>query len=218
MPALKPSAAPISATCTTRESKRQQLRARRQVQAERPQSQTCPTTSRRTLPTELIYARGRVLFPRFEHGAGERLLVGRSWDSLGEFLALAVSIEELAEKSGNTSATLLANALNDANGRYLDEDRSPSRNVGELDTRGSHFYIALYWAEAVASQTVDAALAARFAPIAKALATNEAKIVTELNAAQGVPVDIGGYYHPDDAMAFSALRPSPTLNAIIDAV
>jgi isocitrate dehydrogenase len=140
------------------------------------------------------------------------------WDSLGEFLALAVSIEELAEKSGNTSATLLANALNDANGRYLDEDRSPSRNVGELDTRGSHFYIALYWAEAVASQTVDAALAARFAPIAKALATNEAKIVTELNAAQGVPVDIGGYYHPDDAMAFSALRPSPTLNAIIDAV
>jgi isocitrate dehydrogenase len=140
------------------------------------------------------------------------------WDSLGEFLALAVSIEELAEKSGNNSATLLANALNDANGRYLDEDRSPSRNVGELDTRGSHFYVALYWAEAVASQAVDAALAARFAPIAKALATNEAKIVAELNAAQGVPVDIGGYYHPDDAKAFSALRPSPTLNAIIDAV
>ena len=139
------------------------------------------------------------------------------WDSLGEFLALAVSIEELAEKTGNTRATLLANALNDANGRYLDEDRSPSRKVNELDTRGSHFYIALYWAQAVASQTVDAGLAAKFAPIAKALAGNEAKIVAELNAAQGSTVDIGGYYHPDDKLASAALRPSATLNAIIDA-
>ena len=140
------------------------------------------------------------------------------WDSLGEFLALAVSIEELAEKTGNTRATLLANALNDANGRYLDEDRSPSRKVGEIDTRGSHFYVALYWAEAVAAQTVDAGLAAKFAPVAKALADNEAKIVVELNAAQGKPVDIGGYYHPDDDKAAAALRPSATLNAIIDAV
>jgi isocitrate dehydrogenase len=140
------------------------------------------------------------------------------WDSLGEFLALAVSIEELAEKTGNARATLLAKALDDANGRYLDEDRSPSRKVNELDTRGSHFYVALYWAEAVASQKVDARLAATFAPVAKALAANEAKIVAELNAAQGAPVDIGGYYHPDDAKAFAALRPSATLNAIIDAM
>lgn len=140
------------------------------------------------------------------------------WDSLGEFLALAVSVEELAEKTGNTRATLLANALNDANGRYLDEDRSPSRKVGELDTRGSHFYVALYWAEAVAAQTVDAGLATKFAPVAKALASNEAKIVAELNAAQGKPVDIGGYYHPDDDKAVAALRPSATLNAIIDAM
>jgi isocitrate dehydrogenase len=140
------------------------------------------------------------------------------WDSLGEFLALAVSIEELAEKTGNARATLLAKALDDANGRYLDEDRSPSRKVNELDTRGSHFYGALYWAEAVASQKVDARLAATFAPVAKALAANEAKIVAELNAAQGAPVDIGGYYHPDDAKAFAALRPSATLNAIIDAM
>ena len=140
------------------------------------------------------------------------------WDSLGEFLALAVSIEELAEKTGNTRAMLLAKALHEANGRYLDEDRSPSRKVGELDTRGSHFYVALYWAEAVARQAVDAGLAARFAPVATALASNEARIVAELNAAQGRPVDIGGYYHPDDDKAAAALRPSATLNAIIDAL
>jgi isocitrate dehydrogenase len=140
------------------------------------------------------------------------------WDSLGEFLALAVSIEELAEKSHNPRAMLLASALNEANGRYLDDDRSPSRNVGELDTRGSHFYVALYWAQAVASQTVDAALAATFAPVAAALADKESAIVAELNAAQGVPVDIGGYYHPDENRAFAALRPSQTLNAIIDAM
>ena len=140
------------------------------------------------------------------------------WDSLGEFLALAVSIEELAEKTGNARATLLADALSEANGRYLDEDRSPSRKVNELDTRGSHFYVALYWAQALSSQTVDAELAATFAPVAKALTENEAKIVAELNAAQGSPVDIGGYYHPDDDLAFAALRPSATLNAIIDAM
>ena len=95
------------------------------------------------------------------------------WDSLGEFLALAVSIEELAEKTGNARATLLADALSEANGRYLDEDRSPSRKVGELDTRGSHFYVALYWAQALSSQTVDAELAATFAPVAKALTDND---------------------------------------------
>ena len=140
------------------------------------------------------------------------------WDSLGEFLALAVSIEELAEKTGNARATLLADALNEANGRYLDEDHSPSRKVNELDNRGSHFYVALYWAQALSSQTVDAELAATFAPVAKALTDNEAKIVAELNAAQGTAVDIGGYYHPDDDLAFAALRPSATLNAIIDAM
>jgi isocitrate dehydrogenase len=139
------------------------------------------------------------------------------WDSLGEFLALAVSIEELAEKTGNARAKLIADALNVANGRYLEENKSPSRKVHELDNRGSHFYIALYWAEAVAGQTADAELAARFAPVAKALADSEAKILAELSAAQGAAVDIGGYYHPDDDKAFSAMRPSATLNAIIDA-
>jgi len=139
------------------------------------------------------------------------------WDSLGEFLALAVSIEELAEKTGNARAKLIADALNVANGRYLEENKSPSRKVHELDNRGSHFYVALYWAQAVASQTADPDLAATFAPIAKALADNETKIVAELSAAQGAAVDIGGYYHPDDAKAFAAMRPSATLNAIIDA-
>ncbi len=140
------------------------------------------------------------------------------WDSLGEFLALAISIEELAEKTGNARATLIGNALNEANSRYLSENKSPSRKVHELDNRGSHYYVAMYWAQAVASQTVDAELAKRFAPVAKALAENEAKIVAELNAAQGEPVDIGGYYHPDDALAVAAMRPSATLNEIIDSV
>jgi isocitrate dehydrogenase len=140
------------------------------------------------------------------------------WDSLGEFLALAVSIEELAEKTGNGRATVIANALNDANSRYLDENKAPSRKVNELDNRGSHFYIALYWAQAVAAQAADADLAKQFAPVADALAKNEAKIVDELNTAQGAAVDIGGYFHPDDSKAFAAMRPSSTLNGIIDAV
>jgi isocitrate dehydrogenase len=140
------------------------------------------------------------------------------WDSLGEFLALAVSIEELAEKTGNARATLIADALNDANSRYLEENKSPSRKVNELDNRGSHFYVAMYWATAVANQSADAELAARFMPVAKALSDNEETIVAELASAQGEPADIGGYFHPDDDMAVAAMRPSATLNNIIDSV
>jgi len=140
------------------------------------------------------------------------------WDSLGEFLALAVSIEELAEKTGNAKATAVANALNDANSRFLAENKSPSRKVNELDNRGSHFYLALYWAQALAESTVDADMASTFSTLAKALAENEEKILAELNAAQGAPVDIGGYYHPDDGLASAAMRPSPVLNEIIDSV
>lgn len=139
------------------------------------------------------------------------------WDSLGEFLALAVSIEELADKTGNARAAVLADALNVANGRYLSENKSPSRKVNELDNRGSHFYVAMYWAQAIAAQTADAEMAHRFAALAQALTDNEAKIVDELNSAQGTAVDIGGYYHPDDAKTFAAMRPSTTLNQIIDA-
>ena len=138
------------------------------------------------------------------------------WDSLGEYLALAVSIEDLADKTGNDSARVLAEALNEANGRYLSENRSPSRKVNELDNRGSTFYLAMYWAEALAAQDDDAELAARFAPVAKSLAASAETIVEELNAAQGEPVDVGGYYQPDDAKAAQAMRPSKTLNAVID--
>jgi isocitrate dehydrogenase len=140
------------------------------------------------------------------------------WDSLGEFLALAVSIEDLAEKSDNAAARVLASALNEANARYLATNKSPSRKVNELDNRGSHYYLALYWAQAVAAQTSDRALAERFAPVAAALAANEATIVAELEAAQGHAVDVGGYYRPDDARAIAAMRPSATLNGIIDSM
>jgi isocitrate dehydrogenase len=140
------------------------------------------------------------------------------WDSLGEYLALAVSIEDLADKTGNNGARVLAEALNEANGRYLSENRSPSRKVNELDNRGSTFYLAMYWADALAAQDDDAELAARFAPVAKSLASNAEKIVEELNAAQGEPVDVGGYYQPDDAKATKAMRPSKTLNAVIDGI
>jgi len=140
------------------------------------------------------------------------------WDSLGEFLALAASLEHLAEQTGNASAAVLAAALDQANGLILDNDRSPARKVGELDNRGSHFYLALYWAQALAAQDRDAALKARFAPLAKALAENEAKIVAELNGAQGKPVDIGGYYHPDLAKTGAAMRPSATFNAALAAL
>jgi isocitrate dehydrogenase len=140
------------------------------------------------------------------------------WDSLGEFLALQVSIEDLAAKTGNTQAAVLAAAMDTANAKFLETDKSPSRKTGELDVRGSHFYLALYWAQALAAQTEDMALKSLFAPIAEQLGANEAKIVGELNAAQGKPVDIGGYYHPNAELAAAALRPSNTLNGIIEAL
>ncbi len=137
------------------------------------------------------------------------------WDSIGEFLALAVSIEDLGRKQDNPRALVLAQALNAANGQYLENNRAPSRKVHELDNRGSHFYLALYWAQALADQDEDAALRAQFASLAAALAENEARIIEELNAAQGSPVDIGGYYHPDTALTERAMRPSETLNRLI---
>ena len=140
------------------------------------------------------------------------------WDSLGEYLALAVSLEELARKSGNARAAVLADALDRANGKFLNSNKAPSRKVGELDTRGSHFYLALYWAEALATQETDAGLRERFAPVARQLSDNEGRIVEELNAAQGRPVDIGGYYHPDPALTAAAMRPSATLNGILGGV
>ena len=140
------------------------------------------------------------------------------WDSLGEFLALAASLEHLAEQTGNARAGVLATALDQANGLILDNNRSPARKVGELDNRGSHFYLALYWAQALAAQDQDAGLKARFAPLAAALAQDEAKIVAELNGAQGKPVDIGGYYHPDLAKTGTAMRPSATFNAALAAL
>jgi isocitrate dehydrogenase len=137
------------------------------------------------------------------------------WDSLGEFLALAVSLEQLATFSGNARAQTLAETLDTATGRVLEEGRSPSRKVGELDNRGSHFYLARYWAEALAAQQQDPALAAAFAPLAERLAADEATIVAELNAVQGEPVDLGGYYAPDPSKASAAMRPSPTFNAAL---
>jgi isocitrate dehydrogenase len=134
------------------------------------------------------------------------------WDSLGEFLALAVSLELLASATGNPGAQILADTLDRATGELLDRGRSPSRKCGELDNRGSQFYLTLYWAEALAAQTTDPALAARFAPLAERLAAAEATIVDELNAVQGRPVDIGGYYAPDQALASAAMRPSGTFN------
>ena len=140
------------------------------------------------------------------------------WDSLGEFLALAVSIEELAEKTGNERARAVAHALNEANSRYLGENKSPSRKVNELDNRGSHFYLAMYWAQAMADLADDAELVAKFSAAAQAMAGQEDTIVAELNAAQGVVVDIGGYFNPDDDLAAAAMRPSATLNAIIESI
>jgi len=134
------------------------------------------------------------------------------WDSLGEFLALGPSLEMLAEETGNERAKLLADTLDRATGRVLEENRSPSRKVGELDNRGSHFYLTLYWAQELARQSQDSELAARFAALAERLSENEDKIVVELNGVQGAPVDIGGYYRPDDALANDAMRPSATFN------
>jgi isocitrate dehydrogenase len=140
------------------------------------------------------------------------------WDSLGEFLALQASIEDLAAKTGNSQAACLARALDVANGKILEHDRSPSRKTGELDNRGSHFYLALYWAQALAAQSEDAGLRALFAPLAEQLARNENQIVAELAAAQGSPVDIGGYYQPDPARCTRAMRPSTTFNRILEAL
>ncbi|WP_338223768.1 NADP-dependent isocitrate dehydrogenase [Algoriphagus confluentis] len=137
------------------------------------------------------------------------------WDSLGEFLALAVSLEHLGETFGNEQAKLLGATLDKATGRWLEEDKSPARVVGKLDNRGGHFYLAMYWAEELAKQTEDPSLAAKFAPIAKAMAQNEEKIVAEYNGSQGKPVDIGGYYRPDEAKTSVAMRPSQTFNEIL---
>ncbi|MDQ8193583.1 NADP-dependent isocitrate dehydrogenase [Coraliomargarita sp. SDUM461004] len=140
------------------------------------------------------------------------------WDSLGEFLALGVSLEHLSTVFGNAKAQILADTLDTANAKFLTENKSPSRKAGELDNRGSHFYLAFYWAEALATQDQDADLKARFAPLAAAFAANEAKIVEELNSVQGVAMNIGGYYRPVLEQAQAAMRPSATLNAALAAL
>ncbi len=138
------------------------------------------------------------------------------WDSLGEFLALTVSLEDIAAKTGNKRAQVLADALDAATAKLLDNNKSPSRKTGEPDNRASHYYLGMYWAEALAAQDDDAALKAEFAPLAKALADNETQIIKELVDIQGGPVDIGGYYRPDPAKADAEMRPSATLNAILE--
>jgi len=140
------------------------------------------------------------------------------WDSLGEFLALAVSIEDIGIKNNNAKAKLLAKTLDEATGKLLENDKSPSRKVGELDNRGSHFYLAMYWAEALAAQNEDKELKAQFTQVAKQLTENENKILAELASAQGNPVDMGGYYNPDKKKVALAMRPSATLNKIIDSL
>lgn len=140
------------------------------------------------------------------------------WDSLGEFLAMAASLEHLSNRYNNAAAGVLAKTLDQANGKFLDSNKSPARKVGEIDNRGSHFYLAMYWAQALAEQNDDAALKAKFAPLAKALTENEAKIVGELNGAQGKPVDIHGYYHPDIKLVSAAMRPSKTFNDALAAL
>lgn len=140
------------------------------------------------------------------------------WDSLGEFLALAVSLEDLAFKTKNDKIAVLAEALNQANSKFLENDKSPARKIGQIDNRGSHFYLALYWAQALAEQTKDAELKAKFEKLAKELTENEAKIVEELNGVQGKGVDIGGYYLPDTEKVSKAMRPSATFNAALEAL
>lgn len=140
------------------------------------------------------------------------------WDSLGEFLALAASLEHLAQVADNQVAQILADTLDQATALFLDNDKSPRRKAGELDNRGSHFYLAMYWADAMAKQTADAALAARFAKLAETLHSNEQQILAELNGVQGKAVDIGGYFRPDQAKAAAAMRPSATLNAALAAL
>jgi isocitrate dehydrogenase len=140
------------------------------------------------------------------------------WDSLGEFSALAASLEHIGRAFKNDKAAVLATTLDQAIGKFLDNNKSPARKVGQIDNRGSHFYLALYWAEALAAQNQDKELQARFAPVAKQLGENAAKIDAELIAAQGKPVDAGGYYRPDPVKTARAMRPSATLNAIVDAM
>jgi len=138
------------------------------------------------------------------------------WDSLGEFLALSVSLEHLGEKYGNQKALVLADALDKATEEFLEKDKSPSRKVNELDNRGSHFYLALYWAEALSEQDKDAELKEIFTKVAKDLKDNKDKILQELLDAQGSPVNIGGYYMPDEDLTSKAMRPSETLNKILN--
>jgi isocitrate dehydrogenase len=139
------------------------------------------------------------------------------WDSLGEFLALAVSLEDLGIKSGNERAKILAKTLDAATGKLLENNKSPSRKTGELDNRGSQFYLAMYWAQELAAQTDDQELREHFAALAEALTKNEDVIVAELNEAQGNAVDIGGYYAPDSEMTAAVMRPSKTFNATLAA-
>ncbi|MDA8243580.1 MAG: NADP-dependent isocitrate dehydrogenase, partial [Elusimicrobia bacterium] len=140
------------------------------------------------------------------------------WDSLGEFSALGASLEHLGHMFKNPKALVLAEALDQAIAQFLDNNKSPARKVGQIDNRGSHFYLALYWARALAAQGKDAELKERFAKVAEQLGAGEKKINAELIAAQGKPVDMGGYYHPDEAKTSAAMRPSPLFNGVIDAL
>jgi isocitrate dehydrogenase len=140
------------------------------------------------------------------------------WDSLGEFLALAASLEHLSVRTGNKQAKILADTLDQATGLLLDNNKSPERGVGQLDNRGSHFYIALYWAQALTAQNEDTALKNAFSKIAAELSSKEAVILTELNGSQGTAADIGGYYHPDMAKTTHAMRPSATLNNALELI
>jgi isocitrate dehydrogenase len=140
------------------------------------------------------------------------------WDSLGEFFALAASLEHLANFTGNVKAQVLADTLDAATGTFLENDKSPGRALGTIDNRGSHFYLALYWAQELAAQQADTELAAVFAPVAEALAAGEEAIVAELLAVQGSPADIGGYYRPDEQLVAEVMRPSNTFNEIIDSI
>jgi isocitrate dehydrogenase len=138
------------------------------------------------------------------------------WDSLGEFLALAVSLEQFAQKNDNNKAQVLASALDEANSQFLNNNKSPARKTGELDTRGSHFYLALYWAQALAKQNQDMALQSKFIPVAKTLTENETKIIAELNTVQGKAIDIGGYYYLGHELVAKIMRPSGSFNEVID--
>jgi len=138
------------------------------------------------------------------------------WDSLGEFMALAVSLEDVGFKHHNKKAMVLAKTLDEATGKLLDNSKNPSPKTGQLDNRGSHFYLAMYWAQALAAQNEDPELKTYFSPLARTLAENEKKIVDELNAVQGKPADIGGYYAANPAKAGAVMRPSPTFNSVID--